>query len=89
MFTDAKRSRVQDEIRQHDQALFAHLLTPDLFWQAARLCGLSILCSPLNLINLVWLAVSASPRLKSFAKRLPLGRTARSRSLRLMTQCAT
>src|SRR5947209_15554918 len=60
MFTDAKRSRVQDEIRQHDQALFAHLLTPDLFWQAARLCGLSILCSPLNLINLVWLAVSAA-----------------------------
>src|SRR6266436_3690495 len=73
MFTDAKRSRVQDEIRQRDQALFAHILTPDLFFQAARLCGLSILRSPLNLINLVWLAVSAArnPAL-SFAALLGL-----------------
>jgi len=60
MYTDEKRSRVQDEIRQHDQALFAHILTPDLFVEAARLCGLRIICSPLNLINLVWLAVSAA-----------------------------
>src|SRR5712692_1005124 len=73
MFTDAKRSRVHDAIRQHDQALFAHILTPELFFQAARLCGLSILCSPLNLINLVWLALSAArnPQL-SFAALLGL-----------------
>jgi hypothetical protein len=73
MFTDAKRSRIQDAIRQHDQALFAHLLTPELFFQAARLCGLSILRSPLNLINLVWLALRAArnPHL-SFAALLGL-----------------
>jgi DDE family transposase len=73
MFTDVKRSRVQDAIRQRDQALFAHVLTPDLFLQAAQLCGRRILCSPLNLITLVWLAVGAArnPRL-SFAALLGL-----------------
>jgi hypothetical protein len=60
MFTDEKRTRVQDEIRRHDQPLFAHLLTPALFFQAAALCGLQILRSPLNLVNLVWLALSAA-----------------------------
>jgi Transposase DDE domain len=60
MFTDEKRSRVSDELRRQDNRLFAHILTPDLFFQAARLCGLGIVCSPLNLINLVWLAVSAA-----------------------------
>jgi hypothetical protein len=60
MFIDPKRAEVQDEIRRRDQVLFAHLLTPKLFLQAARLCGLTIVLSPLNLINLVWLAVSAA-----------------------------
>jgi Transposase DDE domain len=60
MFTDKKRAEVQDQIRQHDQALFAHILTPELFFQAAQQCGLKIILSPLNLINLVWLAVSAA-----------------------------
>src|SRR5260370_9563142 len=60
MFTDKNRAGVQDEIRRHDQATFAHLLTPDLFFQAAALCGLKIILSPLNLINLVWLALSAA-----------------------------
>src|SRR5271156_890600 len=60
MFTDKKRAEVQDEIRRRDQVLFAHILTPDLFFQAARLCKLPLILSPLNLINLVWLAVSAA-----------------------------
>src|SRR5215471_21770964 len=60
MFTDKKRAEVQDEIRRHDQAIFAHILTPELFFQAARQCGLKIVASPLNLINLVWLAVSCA-----------------------------
>src|SRR5258708_34495452 len=73
MFTDAERSRVQDAIRQHDQALFAHLLTPELFLQAAQLSGLPLIRSPLNLINLVCLAVRAArhPE-KSFAEVLGL-----------------
>jgi hypothetical protein len=60
MFTDPKRAAVQDEICRQDQASFAHILTPDLFVQAALQCGLKILLSPLNLINLVWLALSAA-----------------------------
>ncbi len=60
MFTDRKRAEAQDEIRRHDQAIFDHILTPELFFQAARMCGLPIVLSPLNLINLVWLAVSAA-----------------------------
>jgi len=60
MFTDKKRAEAQDEIRRHDQAIFAHILTPGLFFQAARLCKLSLVLSPLHLVNLVWLAVSAA-----------------------------
>jgi Transposase DDE domain len=73
MFTDEKRGRVYDELRRQDNKLFAHILTPDLFFQAARLCGRSIVCSPLNLINLVWLAVSAARNPEqSFASLLGL-----------------
>jgi Transposase DDE domain len=73
MFTDDDRSRVQDAIRQHDQALFAHILTPDLFFQAAQLSGLPLIRSPLNLINLVCLAVRAARHPdKSFAEILGL-----------------
>jgi len=60
MFTDKNRAQVQDEIRRRDQILFAHILTPELFLQAARQCQLPLILSPLNLINLVWLAVSAA-----------------------------
>jgi Transposase DDE domain len=75
MFTDKKRTEVQDQLRQHDQAVFAHILTPDLFLQAARMCELSLVLSPLNLINLVWLAVCAArdPK-KCFADVLELSR---------------
>src|SRR5579859_8294134 len=60
MFTDKNRAQVQDEIRRRDQILFAHILTPELFLQAARQCQLPLILSPMNLINLVWLAVSAA-----------------------------
>jgi hypothetical protein len=60
MFTDKNRTAAQDELRRCDQAIFAHILTADLFFRAARLCNLPIILSPLNLINLVWLAVSAA-----------------------------
>ncbi len=73
MFTDEKRACVSDELRRQDNKLFAHILTPDLFFQAARLCHLSIVRAPLNLINLVWLALSAAryPE-ESFASLLGL-----------------
>jgi hypothetical protein len=73
MFTDEKRGRVSDELRRLDHQLFAHLLTPDLFFQAARLSGLRLVRAPLNLVNLVWLAVSAAryPE-ESFASLLGL-----------------
>ncbi len=60
MFIDEARGRVSDELRRRDNQLFAHILTPDLFLQAARLCGLRLVSAPLNLINLVWLAISAA-----------------------------
>ena len=75
MFTDSKRAEAFDGIRRHDQAIFEHILIPDLFFQAARMCGLSIVGSPLNLINLVWLAVSAARNPKQcFADILNLSR---------------
>jgi len=60
MYTDEKRTGVHDVIRRQDHQLFAHILTPALFFQAALMCGLKIVRSPLNLINLVWLALSAA-----------------------------
>jgi len=73
MFTDQTRGRLSDELRRQDNTLFAHILTPELFFQAARLCGLRLVCAPLNLVNLVWLALSAArnPR-QSFASLLGL-----------------
>jgi hypothetical protein len=73
MFIDEKRGRVADELWRQDSKLFAHILTPDLFFQAARLCGLRLIRAPLNLVNLVWLAVSAArhPQ-ESFASLLGL-----------------
>jgi hypothetical protein len=73
MFTDKKRAEALDEIRRHDQAIFDHILTPELFLQAARLCGLPLVLSPLNLVHLVWLAVSAARNPKQcFADLLSL-----------------
>jgi hypothetical protein len=62
MYIDKNRAGVFDAIRQQEQQLFAHLLSPDVFVQAAIRCGLKILANPLNLITLVWLAVTAARR---------------------------
>ena len=73
MFTDPTRGRLSDELRRQDNKLFAHILTPELFFQAARLCGLRLVRSPLNLVNLVWLALSAARNPQaSFASLLGL-----------------
>jgi hypothetical protein len=73
MFTDETRGRVSDELRRLDHQLFAHILTPDLFFQAALLSGLRLVRAPLNLVNLVWLAVSAARHPEaSFAALLSL-----------------
>jgi Transposase DDE domain len=73
MFTDEKRGRVSEELRRQDNKLFAHVLTPDLFFQAARLCGLRLVRSPLNLVNLVGLALAAARQPEeSFASLLGL-----------------
>jgi len=77
MYTDEHRCRVQDELRRQDHQLFVHLLTPELFVQAARMCGLKIISSPLNLVNLVWLAlVAARHPEQSFASLLDRTRKA-------------
>ena len=60
MYTDKERAATHDELLRRDLALFGHILTPALFLQAARLSALSLIRSPLNLINLVWLALSAA-----------------------------
>ena len=70
MFIDKNRSTVFEAIRQHDQRLFAHLLTPDLFLQAAFRSGLKIISCPLNLITLVWLAVTAARNVEHSFPRL-------------------
>jgi Transposase DDE domain len=73
MYTDKERAEIHQEVRAREHALFGHLLTPGLFLQAARQCGLRVVASPLNLINLVWLALSAArnPQ-ESFASLLGL-----------------
>jgi hypothetical protein len=60
MYTDENRRHVQDELRRQEHQLFAQLLTPEVFVQAAQLSGLKIISSPLNLVNLVWLALAAA-----------------------------
>jgi hypothetical protein len=60
MFTDKDRSNVHDAIYRQQHRLFAHLLSPDLFLQAALMSRCQIIRSPLNLVNLVWLALRAA-----------------------------
>jgi hypothetical protein len=71
MFTDKKRAKVYNQIRRRDQAIFEHILTPELFFQAARLSELPLVLCPLNLINLVWLAVCAAPNPKLCFANIP------------------
>lgn len=60
MFTDERRHKVWNEIRQHDLRSFAGQLTPELFAAAAARAGVRLGRSALNLGNLVWLGVASA-----------------------------
>jgi hypothetical protein len=60
MFKDELRHKVWDEIRQHDLRAFGNLLTCDVFTEAAEKAGVSVGCSPLSLVNMVWLGISGA-----------------------------
>lgn len=60
MFKDEHRCDVWDEIRQHDIRAFSKQLTPQVLAEAARRTGVVLVKSPLYLVNLVWLGISAA-----------------------------
>ena len=60
MFTDEHRCEVWNEIRQRDIRAFSKQLTPAVFAEAAKRTGVALVKSPLCLVNLVWLGVSAA-----------------------------
>src|SRR5437867_2932720 len=62
MFRDNVRKEVHDRLREHDLRAVADKLTPGVFFEAARRAGLRICTCPLNLVNLVWLGISAAWR---------------------------
>ena len=60
MFTDEHRCEVWDAIRQRDVRAFSEQLAPAVFVEAALRTGVALVKSPLCLVNLVWLGVSAA-----------------------------
>lgn len=73
MFTDERRRKVWDEIRQQDLRAFARLLPQELFAQAAVQAGCRVANCALNCVTLVWLGVAAAVhRLHNFAGVLQL-----------------
>jgi hypothetical protein len=62
MFRDDIRKEVHDRLREHDLRAVTDKLTPAVFVEAARRAGLRIYACPLNLVNLVWLAIAAAWR---------------------------
>jgi hypothetical protein len=60
MFTDERRDKVWNEIRQHDLRSFTGLLTAEVFTDAIRIANLKIGQNALNLVNLVWLGISSA-----------------------------
>lgn len=60
MFKDEHRYEVWNEIRQHDIRAFCGQLTPKVFAEAARRTGVSLVRSPLCLVNLVWLGIASA-----------------------------
>lgn len=60
MFKDELRSEVWDDIRQHGIRAFDDHVTPATIADAARRTGVTIVASPLNLANLVWLGIAAA-----------------------------
>jgi hypothetical protein len=73
MFTDEHRVNTWDKIRQHDLRAFSRFLEPKVVSEAAARTGKALGRGPLNLGNLVWLAVaSAFYTTKNFADVLVL-----------------
>jgi hypothetical protein len=62
MFTDEARTRVFDQLRDHDLRVFGRQLTFGVFAEAAQRAGVKIWSCPLNLANLVWLGIAAAWR---------------------------
>jgi hypothetical protein len=60
MYQHPTRARFWGQLWQRDTRAFNHLLTPDLIQQAAADAGLTPAASPLNLFQLVWLAVACA-----------------------------
>src|SRR6202162_5875076 len=60
MFKDELRHKVWDEIRQHDLRAFNGLLTDDVFTEAAQVAGVSLGCSALSLVKMVWLGIGGA-----------------------------
>jgi hypothetical protein len=60
MFKDELRSEVWDEIRQHGIRTFSRHITPATIAEAAKRTDVTIVASPLNLANLVWLGIAAA-----------------------------
>ncbi len=73
MFTDERRCKVWDQVRQLDLRAFQHLLTPALFAQAAQAAGVKLGTNALNWGTMAWLGVAvAFHTSKSYAKVLVL-----------------
>lgn len=71
MFRDGLRVKVWDQIRQRHLPAFNRLLTREVVIEAARLAGVAVGDSPLSVLMLPWLAVSAALHVgKSFAEVL-------------------
>ena len=73
MYTDRSRARFWGQLWQRDVRAFAHLLTPDLIVEAARVAGSAPGAGPLGLVNMVWLALACALHVRrSFADVLGL-----------------
>lgn len=73
MFTDERRNKVWNGIRQRDIRAFARQLTPGVFAEAATRSRLRVVKSPLCLVHLVWLGIAAAWHVsESFASVLTL-----------------
>ena len=60
MFRDDTRCEIFRKVRETDTRAFAHLLTPEVFAQAAQDAGVCVGKSALNLTNLVWLGIASA-----------------------------
>jgi hypothetical protein len=62
MFCDKVRQEVYDQLRSQDLRVFSKQISWSVFVQAAERAGLRLWSCPLNLANLVWLAIAAAWR---------------------------